>query len=109
MGAVGITMATRFLATVEAPIHADIKARLASPDVDERDTTIVLGTLSNATRVFKNEVTEPPMRTAVVVVVVVWVLVVVVVVGVAGLRTLSFRFSVIHTPGSPPNHPTTAD
>eukprot|EP00037_Helgoeca_nana_P027652 m.317941 g.317941 ORF g.317941 m.317941 type:complete len:336 (-) comp27566_c0_seq6:213-1220(-) len=58
MGAVGITMATRFLATVEAPIHADIKARLASPDVDERDTTIVLGTLSNATRVFKNEISE---------------------------------------------------
>merc|ERR1712187_173888 len=57
MGAHGITMATRFLCTVEAPIHMKIKEHLASPNVDERSTTIVLGTLSNATRVFKNEVT----------------------------------------------------
>jgi nitronate monooxygenase len=57
MGAQGVTMATRFLATVEAPIHQSIKERLASEDVDERSTTIVLGTLSNATRVFKNDIT----------------------------------------------------
>merc|ERR1712232_201269 len=41
----------------EAPIHQKIKERLASDEVDERSTTIVLGTLSNATRVFKNDVT----------------------------------------------------
>ena len=56
MGAHGITMATRFLATVEAPIHPRIKEALASPDTDERSTTIVMRELNNATRVFKNDV-----------------------------------------------------
>jgi len=57
MGAQGITMATRFLATVEAPIRQEIKDHMARTDVDERSTTVVLGSLSNATRVFKNDVT----------------------------------------------------
>lgn len=56
MGACGITMATRFLATKEAPIHPNIKAHMARDDVDERSTTVVLGELQNATRVFRNEV-----------------------------------------------------
>ncbi|CAE7198440.1 unnamed protein product [Symbiodinium natans] len=56
MGAQGITMATRFLCTVEAPIDQKVKETLMRPDMDERSTTIVLGTLSNATRVFKNGV-----------------------------------------------------
>lgn len=58
MGAIGITMATRFLATVEAPIRQEIKDKLASPEVDERCTTVVLSGLSNATRVFRNDVSE---------------------------------------------------
>jgi len=58
MGASGITMATRFLATLEAPINMKIKEHLARPEVDERSTTIVLGSLSNATRVFKNDVAQ---------------------------------------------------
>ncbi|CAK9021493.1 unnamed protein product [Durusdinium trenchii] len=58
MGAQGVTMATRFLCTVEAPIDMKIKECMARPEVDERQTTIVLGTLSNATRVFKNGVAE---------------------------------------------------
>lgn len=58
MGACGVTMATRFLATVEAPIHQGIKDYMASEEADERSTTVVLGSLSNATRVFKNDVTE---------------------------------------------------
>merc|ERR1719401_788359 len=49
-------MATRFLCTVEAPISQKIKDHLARPEVDERCTTIVLGSLNNATRVFKNDV-----------------------------------------------------
>lgn len=57
MGAVGITMATRFMVTVEAPIHQKIKDHLAKETTDERSTTVVLGGLSNATRVFKNDVT----------------------------------------------------
>lgn len=36
MGAQGITMATRFLATVEAPIKHSIKEHMALPDTDER-------------------------------------------------------------------------
>jgi len=56
MGAHGMTMATRFLATVEAPINQKIKDHMCRPEVDETSTTIVLGSLSNATRVFKNDV-----------------------------------------------------
>lgn len=56
MGAHGITMATRFLATVEAPISHKIKEHMASDAVDERSTTVVMGPLRNATRVFKNTV-----------------------------------------------------
>eukprot|EP00005_Dracoamoeba_jomungandri_P006281 CAMPEP_0174262440 /NCGR_PEP_ID=MMETSP0439-20130205/12975_1 /TAXON_ID=0 /ORGANISM="Stereomyxa ramosa, Strain Chinc5" /LENGTH=336 /DNA_ID=CAMNT_0015347147 /DNA_START=15 /DNA_END=1025 /DNA_ORIENTATION=+ len=58
MGACGITMATRFLATEEAPIRREIKERMASEEVDERSTTVVLGTLNNATRVFLNDVSK---------------------------------------------------
>lgn len=57
MGAQGITMATRFLATIEAPIRQEIKERIADESVDERSTTVVLSTLNNATRVYKNDVT----------------------------------------------------
>lgn len=56
MGACGVTMATRFLCTVEAPIHRGVKEHMTKPEVDETSTTIVLGSLSNATRVFKNDV-----------------------------------------------------
>lgn len=56
MGACGITMATRFLATKEAPIHPNIKRVLV--DADEKCTTIVLSKLSNSTRVFKNSISE---------------------------------------------------
>jgi len=58
MGAHGITMATRFLCTVEAPIRQEIKEHMAREDVDETKTTIVLGSLNNATRVFKNSVSS---------------------------------------------------
>ena len=58
MGAVGMTMGTRFLATTECPIQHSIKAHLASPSVDEFATTLVLGSLSNSTRVLKNDVTN---------------------------------------------------
>lgn len=53
-----ITMATRFLATKEAPVKEGIKQALASEENDERNTTIVLSKLSNATRVFKNKVSD---------------------------------------------------
>ena len=56
MGACGITMATRFLATKEAPIRNEIKVAMAKPENDERSTVVVMGPLNNATRVFKNTV-----------------------------------------------------
>ena len=49
-------MATRFLATEEAPIRREIKEHMASAAVDERSTTVVMSQLSNATRVFKNPI-----------------------------------------------------
>lgn len=56
MGACGVVMGTRFLATVECPICPSIKNYLASPNVNEYSTTVVLRTLANGTRVMKNAV-----------------------------------------------------
>merc|ERR1719469_96006 len=55
-------MATRFLATVEAPIRQEIKDKLASKEADETCTTVVLSSLSNSTRVFKNKVSKEIIR-----------------------------------------------
>jgi nitronate monooxygenase len=55
MGAVGVTMGTRFVATKEAPVHPLVKEKLASKDTDEFSTTLVLRSLNNATRVYKSE------------------------------------------------------
>jgi len=56
LGAEGINMGTRFMATVEAPIHDNIKKALV--DSDERQTTHVFRTLRNTERVFKNPAAE---------------------------------------------------
>ncbi len=56
LGAVGVTMATRFLVTKECPIKESIKLRLNDPRTDERSTCVVLSKLNNSTRVFKNQV-----------------------------------------------------
>lgn len=68
LGAEGINMGTRFMATVEAPIHVNIKKALV--DSDQTCTTLILRyyafalylyitiafrTLKNTERVFKNE------------------------------------------------------
>lgn len=55
MGACGMNMGTRFMATKEAPIHDGIKKALV--DADERDTTHIFRTLRNTERVFKNKTT----------------------------------------------------
>eukprot|EP01061_Rhynchopus_euleeides_P030671 TRINITY_DN50921_c0_g1_i1.p1 TRINITY_DN50921_c0_g1~~TRINITY_DN50921_c0_g1_i1.p1 ORF type:complete len:333 (+),score=148.71 TRINITY_DN50921_c0_g1_i1:60-1058(+) len=52
MGACGINMGTRFMATKEAPIHDNIKQAMVK--ADERSTTLVLRSLKNTERVFKN-------------------------------------------------------
>ncbi len=58
LGAVGVTMATRFLVTQECPIKDSIKQRLNDPKTDERSTCVVLSKLNNSTRVFRNQVSE---------------------------------------------------
>ncbi|MGH1370736.1 MAG: NAD(P)H-dependent flavin oxidoreductase [Cellvibrionaceae bacterium] len=58
LGAVGVTMATRFLVTQECPIKETIKERLNDPKTDERSTCVVLSKLNNSTRVFRNQVSE---------------------------------------------------
>ncbi|MBK5410858.1 nitronate monooxygenase [Pseudomonas sp. TH34] len=56
LGADGINMGTRFMATQEAPAHADIKQRLV--EADERQTQLVLRSFNNTWRVHRNELTE---------------------------------------------------
>ena len=54
LGADGINMGTRFLATVEAPIHENVKRRLV--EASERDTELVFRSLRNTSRVARNAV-----------------------------------------------------
>ncbi len=56
LGAEGINMGTRFLATVESPIHAAVKNALV--DASETDTQLVLRTLKNTVRALKSTITE---------------------------------------------------
>ncbi|MDA9451203.1 MULTISPECIES: NAD(P)H-dependent flavin oxidoreductase [unclassified Bradyrhizobium] len=52
MGASGINMGTRFIATKEAPVHAKVKAALVA--ATELDTRLVMRSLRNTERVLKN-------------------------------------------------------
>jgi len=52
LGADGINMGTRFLATQDAPVHANVKQALL--DADERSTTLVMRSLRNTERVLRN-------------------------------------------------------
>jgi len=56
LGAEGINMGTRFVATQEAPVHDNIKQAMV--DADERQTTLIFRTLNNTVRVFKNRVAD---------------------------------------------------
>jgi nitronate monooxygenase len=56
LGADGMNMGTRFMATQEAPIHDNIKQQLV--DASERDTALIFRTLKNTARVFKNQVAD---------------------------------------------------
>jgi len=53
MGAEGLNMGTRFMATKEAPIHPKIKEAMVSAKVT--DTTHVMRSVKNTERVYKNE------------------------------------------------------
>ena len=56
MGADGINMGTRFMATKEAPIHENVKQALVA--ATELDTRLVMRPLRNTERVLKNAATE---------------------------------------------------
>lgn len=56
LGAEGINMGTRFMCTVEAPIHHKIKQAIV--DAQETDTELVLRRWRNTSRLFKNKVTD---------------------------------------------------
>ena len=56
LGADGINMGTRFMATVESGIHDNVKARLV--EVGERDTNLIFRQLRNTARVADNAVSR---------------------------------------------------
>ena len=56
LGAQGISMGTRFMATKEAPIHENVKLQMV--ENDERSTKLIFRTLRNTARVAKNSISE---------------------------------------------------
>lgn len=54
LGAEGINMGTRFCATVEAPIHEDIKRAMV--ESDERGTELIFRSYRNTARVARNKI-----------------------------------------------------
>ena len=60
LGAEGINMGTRFMCTVEAPIHQNIKQAIV--DAQETDTALVLRRWKNTSRLYKNKVTDAALE-----------------------------------------------
>ncbi|KAH8666329.1 2-nitropropane dioxygenase-like protein [Xylariales sp. PMI_506] len=60
LGAEGINMGTRFMATVEAPIHHNIKETIVK--ASETDTALVMRKWTNTTRLYKNKVTDAALK-----------------------------------------------
>ncbi|KAL9623930.1 MAG: hypothetical protein Q9160_001922 [Pyrenula sp. 1 TL-2023] len=60
LGAEGINMGTRFMCTIEAPIHHKIKEAIV--DAQETDTELVLRRWKNTSRLFKNKVASEAVR-----------------------------------------------
>lgn len=56
LGAEGINMGTRFVATKEAPVHENVKQRMV--EASELDTALIFRTLNNTARVFKNSIAD---------------------------------------------------
>ncbi len=56
LGAEGINMGTRFMATVESPIHQNVKEQIVAND--ERATDLIFRTLRNTSRVARNAVSQ---------------------------------------------------
>ncbi|KAJ0423454.1 hypothetical protein BJY00DRAFT_278588 [Aspergillus carlsbadensis] len=60
LGAEGINMGTRFMATVEAPIHQKVKEAIVK--AEETDTALVMRRWTNTSRLFANEVTKQALK-----------------------------------------------
>lgn len=60
LGACGVNMGTRFMCTVEAPIHNNIKEEIVR--AQETDTALVLRRWKNTTRLYRNKVTDEALR-----------------------------------------------
>ncbi|MFL0413680.1 MULTISPECIES: NAD(P)H-dependent flavin oxidoreductase [Sphingomonas] len=60
LGAEGINMGTRFCATVEAPIHDNVKQQYIAND--ERGSHLIFRSFKNTARVGKNEVSDEVVR-----------------------------------------------
>jgi nitronate monooxygenase len=56
LGAAGINMGTRFMATVEAPIHPNVKQQIVAND--ELSTAVIFRKFRNTARVARNSVSE---------------------------------------------------
>src|SRR5215218_9460639 len=56
LGAEGVNMGTRFMATVESPIHENIKQQIVAND--ERATDLIFRTMRNTSRVAKNDISQ---------------------------------------------------
>ena len=60
MGAAGMNMGTRFIATKEAPVHENVKAAIVA--ASELDTRLVMRPLRNTERVMTNDAVEDLLR-----------------------------------------------
>lgn len=56
LGADAIAMGSRFMATVEAPVHHRVKQTMV--ESDQHDTALIFRTLRNTARVYKNSVAD---------------------------------------------------
>ncbi|MCJ1365912.1 hypothetical protein MMC16_005037 [Acarospora aff. strigata] len=60
LGAEGINMGTRFMCTVEAPIHVKVKEAIV--EAQETDTELVLRRWKNTSRLFANKIAKEAVR-----------------------------------------------
>ena len=56
LGAEGINMGTRFMSTVESPIHENVKKQMV--ENDERATDLIFRTMRNTSRVARNAISQ---------------------------------------------------
>lgn len=60
LGASGINMGSRFMCTVEAPVHQNIKEEMVR--AQQADTTLLLRRWRNTARLYKNQVTDEALK-----------------------------------------------